>query len=76
MIYLYTAEGCSKCKAQKVEWDKAGIAYEERSAERIKNPQDEFDKEALVQASIQNMELPVIVNSNSYNSTENEGSEI
>ena len=75
MIYIYTEENCHKCKMQKAKWDEAGIAYEERPAERIKNPQDEFDEEALVQASIQNMELPVIVGNSPYEPTENEGSE-
>ena len=33
----------------------------ERNADRIKQPEDEIDREALVQASMQNMELPVEV---------------
>lgn len=58
---IYTAPDCPKCIAQKEKWDKEGIAYEERSSDRIKNHQDKWDREALIEASMGNMELPVIV---------------
>lgn len=61
MKYIYTNEGCSKCERQKAEWGNLGTKYEERSADRIKAPVDSVDLEALVLASMQNMELPVIV---------------
>ena len=34
----------------------------ERASDRIKQPEDDADQEALIQASMQNMELPVEVN--------------
>lgn len=58
---IYTAPNCHKCEAQKEEWFNFGIEYEERDSSRIKNHQDEYDKEALVEASMNNMELPVII---------------
>lgn len=58
---IYTAPDCPKCVDQKAKWDAEGIRYEERSADRIKNHQDDYDKEALVEASMNNMELPVII---------------
>jgi glutaredoxin len=62
MKYIYTNNNCVKCERQKAEWDKTGVLYEERDAERIKNPgSDSIDREALVQASMQNFFLPVIV---------------
>lgn len=61
MKYIYSAEGCSKCKVLKDKYNVAGIVFEERSADRIKSPVDEIDREALIQASIQNMALPVEV---------------
>lgn len=45
----------------KIQLKERGYAYVERSADRIKNPQDEIDKEALIEASMSNMDLPVIV---------------
>ena len=73
MNVIYTSENCPKCEAQKTKWDKLGIEYEERNADRIKNPQDEADREALVEASMQDMALPVILQT--YNPVKNEGSE-
>lgn len=61
MKYIYTTENCSKCELQKTEWNKKFVRYEERNASRIKNPEDEIDQEALIRASLQNMNLPVIV---------------
>jgi len=58
---IYTAPNCTKCEAQKKKWNAEGIAYEERSADRIKNHEDGYDKEAHVEASMNNMELPVII---------------
>ncbi|OOP57558.1 MAG: hypothetical protein AYP45_02600 [Candidatus Brocadia carolinensis] len=62
MIYLYTAENCPKCEILKKKYRAEGIRFVERNANRIKQPEDEIDQEALVQASMQNMELPVEVN--------------
>lgn len=59
--YVYTTDNCPRCIELKKEYDKCGVVYVERSADRIKSPQDETDREALVQASMQNMELPVVV---------------
>ena len=61
MKYIYTAEDCPKCKILKTKYKTEGVRFEERSADRIKQPEDEIDREALVQASMQNMELPVEV---------------
>lgn len=60
--YLYTQDNCPLCKKVKDDYDKRGIIYIEREASRIKSPIDEIDREALVQASMQNMSLPVEVN--------------
>lgn len=61
MKYIYTAEDCPKCEVLKKRYKTEGVRFEERSANRIKQPEDEIDREALVQASMQNMELPVEV---------------
>jgi glutaredoxin len=62
MKYIFTNDNCPKCIKQKKEWDRDGINYEERSADRIKNPgSDPVDREALVEASMNNFFLPVIV---------------
>lgn len=61
MKYLYTAEDCPKCETLKEKYRADGIRFVERNAERIKQPEDDIDREALVQASMQNMELPVEV---------------
>ena len=55
-------ENCPLCKKVKEDYKKRGIVYIEREASRIKSPIDEIDREAFVQASMQNMELPVEVN--------------
>ena len=60
--YLYTQENCSLCKKVKEDFEKRGIIYVEREASRIKSPIDEIDREALIQASMQNMSLPVEIN--------------
>lgn len=59
--YIYTSNECPKCEAMKKLYNEKGIAFTERSADRIKAPEDNIDLEALIQASIQNMELPVVV---------------
>ncbi|MCF6157568.1 MAG: hypothetical protein E3K32_03125 [wastewater metagenome] len=61
MKYIYTAESCPKCESLKKKYAVEGIQFIERDASRIKLPEDEIDREALVQASMQNMELPVEV---------------
>lgn len=60
--YLYTQENCPLCKKVKEDYEKKGIIYIEREARRIKFPIDEIDREALIQASMQNMSFPVEVN--------------
>ena len=60
--YLYTQDNCPLCKKVKEDYERRGIIYIEREASRIKSPIDEVDREAFVQASMQNMELPVKVN--------------
>lgn len=62
MKYLYTAQDCPKCETLKKKYRSDGVQFVERNADRIKQPEDEIDQEALVQASMQNMELPVEVN--------------
>jgi len=59
--YIYTAEDCPKCELLKKKYKTEGVQFVERSEKRIKQPEDEIDQEALVQASMQNMELPVEV---------------
>jgi glutaredoxin len=61
MKYIYTAENCPKCEILKKKYRAEGVRFAERNADRIKQPEDEIDREALVQASMQNMELPVEV---------------
>jgi len=61
LIYIFTSENCPRCDVLKIQLKERGYAYVERSADRIKNPQDEIDKEALIEASMSNMDLPVIV---------------
>ncbi len=61
MKFIYTSEDCPKCEKLKKKYKAEGVRFEERSADRIKQPEDEVDREALVQASMQNMELPVEV---------------
>ena len=62
MKYIYTATDCPKCENIKKKYRVEGVSFVERNADRIKQPEDEIDQEALVQASMQNMELPVEVN--------------
>ncbi len=61
MKYIYTAPDCPKCESLKKKYRVEGIQFVERESDRIKQPEDEIDREALVQASMQNMELPVEV---------------
>ncbi|GIK15006.1 MAG: hypothetical protein BroJett002_37130 [Candidatus Brocadia sinica] len=61
MIYLYTNSNCPKCEKLKEKYRLENTQYVERDASRIKTPEDEIDREALIQASLQNMELPVII---------------
>ena len=61
MKYIYTSDCCPKCVALKEKYDCECIEYQERDSARIKSPEDDIDREALVQASMQNMELPVEV---------------
>ena len=61
MKYIYTAENCQKCETLKNKYRVEGVRFVERNADRIKQPEDEIDREALVQASMQNMELPLEV---------------
>ncbi len=61
MKYIYTSTECPKCDKLKKKYKTDGVQFVERSADRIKQPEDEIDREALVQASMQNMELPVEV---------------
>ncbi|GAN33821.1 MAG: hypothetical protein DYG83_14530 [Candidatus Brocadia sp. AMX2] len=62
MKYIYTAPDCPKCESLKKKYRAEGIQFVERNADRIKQPEDGIDQEALVLASMQNMELPVEVN--------------
>ncbi len=59
MKYIYTTENCPKCETLKKKYKIEGVQFVERNADRIKQPEDDADREALVQASMQNMELPV-----------------
>ena len=61
MLYLYSMENCPKCEKLKAKFNKEGITFEERSSDRIKKPEDEIDQEALIEASMNNMEMPVVV---------------
>ena len=61
MKYVYTESGCSKCEELKTQLKKDKIIYIERHSSRIKSPEDEADREALIQASTQNLRIPVIV---------------
>ena len=61
MIYLYSMENCPNCEKKKKELIVNNITFEERDASRIKAPQDAIDQEALVQASCQNMTMPVVI---------------
>lgn len=60
--YLYTQDNCPLCKKVKEGYEKRGVVYIEREVSRIKSPIDEIDREAFVQVSMQNMELPVEAN--------------
>ncbi len=61
MLYIYTADDCPKCVALKAEYTQKGIEFQERSADRLKKPEDLIDQEGLVEASFNNMTLPVVV---------------
>lgn len=64
MLYLYTNSNCPKCEKLKEKYRLENTQYIERDASRIKTPEDEIDREALIQASMQNLILPVIVEVN------------
>ncbi len=64
MIYLYTAELCSKCITKKKEFKEKSIEYTERDAKRLKEiPEDydDIDIDAFAMLCEQNMSLPVVV---------------
>lgn len=61
MIYVYTAPNCPRCNTVKAKLKANNSIFEERSADRIKSPQDEIDREAMVEASFINMQLPIVV---------------
>ncbi len=61
MHYIYTSMDCPKCTMLKAEYVKNNIPFEERDADRIKAPQDDIDREALINSSLGNMELPIEV---------------
>lgn len=66
MKYIYTAVDCPKCETLKEKYRTEGVEYVERDAERLKKPsddRDEIDVEAFVQLSMQNMVLPVEIDS-------------
>ncbi len=66
MKYIYTAPDCPKCETLKESYKAQNIEYVERDAERLKKPADDrdnIDVEAFVQLSMQNMILPVEINS-------------
>ncbi len=65
MKYLYSEEMCRNCIRLKEKFDSQGVEYIERSAGRLKVPEENYDaidEEAFAQLSMQNMELPVVVN--------------
>lgn len=61
MKYIYTSNQCPKCDDLKKRYNESGIVFIERIAERMKAPEDDIDIQALIQASMQNMTLPVEV---------------
>lgn len=61
MIFIYTQENCPACEKLKSKLTTEGTKFVERDASRLKSLEDGIDKEALVEASMQNMELPVVV---------------
>tara|TARA_Y100000310_G_scaffold83971_3_gene80665 strand:+ start:12303 stop:12509 length:207 start_codon:yes stop_codon:yes gene_type:complete len=64
MKYIYVAPDCPRCHTLMCKYDKEGIKYEERSADRLTSPdsrRDQIDIDAFVQLSMQNMVLPVEV---------------
>ncbi len=66
MKYLYSALNCPRCEKRKTELRDQSIAFVERDADRLKKPaddKDDIDVEAFVQLSMQNMILPVEVDS-------------
>jgi len=70
MIYIYTAEGCSRCDDLKRRYDESGITYKERSANRLSSPddrRDQVDVDAFAQLCMQNMILPVEINTGEGN---------
>ncbi|MDP2683609.1 MAG: hypothetical protein Q8P20_01005 [bacterium] len=66
MIYIYTSENCPKCDVLKIQLKERGDAYIERSADRLKNPEDIIDQMALVEAAMGNNELPAVFRAGSF----------
>lgn len=64
MIYLYTAPDCPACDKRKAELVANGIEHTIRDSSRLTAPQgnqDDIDKDAFVQLSMNNMRVPVEV---------------
>jgi glutaredoxin len=64
MKYMYTADMCSACEKLKKEYREQGIEFVERHASRLKTPgndRDDIDLDAFVQLTMNNMQLPVVV---------------
>ena len=61
MIYLYTQPDCPNCIKVKENYKISNIPYVERSALRLKNPEDYIDLDALFQASDPSTTLPIVV---------------
>ena len=59
--YIFTDSNCPKCVTLKARYKSQNIPFEERQASRLKNPEDKIDQEGLIQAALQNEELPVEV---------------
>lgn len=61
MIYVYTTPNCLRCDNVKAKLKANKSIFEERSSDRIKSPQDEIDREAMIEASFINMQLPIVI---------------
>ncbi len=64
MKYVYTATGCPKCVELKKSYTDKKIKFIERSSNRLKTPEpnyDKLDEEAFAVLCEQHMNLPVIV---------------
>ena len=58
---MWSVELCPRCEKLKEHYTKHKIKFEERSGDRLKNPEDEIDLEALCEASNTNMIFPVVI---------------